>query len=170
MLEQFPATMQQLMLCSCSGHFTILPIPKGGSRRFVKRAAFCVPAAFYWAVAISRFASALDGIARGLIRDADFVRIVQQDLKTGQHRNKTGKLDYFTTAYFHHPDEFKMELIEGGFPRPSICAIEGPVWTVPEFENAEQQKELMATMRAMENEVTLIGASAHIMGIATKPQ
>jgi hypothetical protein len=27
----------------------------------------------------------------------------------------------------------------------------------------------MATMRKLENEVTLIGASAHIMGIATKP-
>lgn len=40
------------------------------------------------AVAISRFAPALDGIARGLIRDPDFVRIVEHDLKTGQHRNE----------------------------------------------------------------------------------
>jgi hypothetical protein len=47
------------------------------------------------AVAISRFASALDGIGRGLIRDPDFVRIVELDLKTGQHRNETGSLDYF---------------------------------------------------------------------------
>jgi SAM-dependent methyltransferase len=78
------------------------------------------------AVAISRFASALDGIGRGLIRDPDFVRIVEQDLKTGQHRNETGSLDYFTTAFFHHPDELKMELIEGGFPAPRLCAIEGP--------------------------------------------
>jgi SAM-dependent methyltransferase len=57
------------------------------------------------AVAISRFASALDGIGRGLIGDPDFVRILRQDLKSGQHRNQTGNLDYFTTAYFHHPDE-----------------------------------------------------------------
>jgi SAM-dependent methyltransferase len=121
------------------------------------------------AVAISRFASALDGIARGLIRHPDFVRIVEQDLKTGQHRNETGNLDYFTTAYFHHPDELKMELIEAGFPNPSLCAIEGPLWTVPESSTAEQQERLMATMRDLENEVTLIGASAHIMGIATKP-
>jgi hypothetical protein len=27
----------------------------------------------------------------------------------------------------------------------------------------------MATMRELENEVTLMGASAHVMGIATKP-
>ncbi len=121
------------------------------------------------AVAISRFASALDGIARGFIRDPDFVRIVEQDLKTGQHRNETGNLDYFTTAFFHHPDELKRELSEGGFPNPTLCAIEGPLWAVPESATAEQQEQLMATMRALESENTLIGASAHIMSIAAKP-
>jgi SAM-dependent methyltransferase len=121
------------------------------------------------AVAISRFASALDGIGRGLISDPSFVQILDQDLRTGQHRNETGNLDYFTTAFFHHPDELRMELIEGGFPAPRLCAIEGPLWTVPESATAEQQEGLMGTMRKLENEVTLIGASAHIMGIATKP-
>jgi SAM-dependent methyltransferase len=120
------------------------------------------------AVAISRFASALDGLARGFIRDPDFVRIVAQDLKNGQHRNETGNLDYFTTAFFHHPDELKRELIEGGFPNPTLYAIEGLLWTVPESATAEQQEQLMATVRALENEATLIGASAHIMGIAAK--
>jgi SAM-dependent methyltransferase len=118
------------------------------------------------AVAISRFASALDGIARGFIRDPRFVQIVEQDLRTGQHRNETGNLDYFTTAFFHHSDELKRELVDGGFPDTKLCAIEGPLWNVQEPEAVEQ---LMATMRALENEITLIGASAHIMGIAAKP-
>jgi SAM-dependent methyltransferase len=122
-----------------------------------------------FAVAISRFASALDGIARGLIRDPDFVGMVQQDLQTGQHRNPSGNLEYFTTAFFHHPDELKSELIEGGFPQPRLCAIEGPLWTLPESLNTDQRADLMAVARALENEATLIGASAHIMGIATKP-
>jgi SAM-dependent methyltransferase len=122
------------------------------------------------AVAISRFASALDGIGRGFIRDPEFVRILNEDLKTGQHRNETGDLDYFTTAFFHHPDELKRELIEGGFPDPRLSAIEGPLWTISEPATAEQRQQLMATVRALENEATLIGASAHIMGIATKPR
>ena len=121
------------------------------------------------AVAISRFASALDGIARGLIRDPDFVRIVEQDLKTGEHRNETDNTDYFTSAFFHHPDEFRMELIKGGFPAPRLRAIEGPHWTVPELTTVEEQEKLMAIARSLEDEITLIGASAHIMGIATKP-
>jgi SAM-dependent methyltransferase len=122
------------------------------------------------AVAISRFASALDGIARGLIRDQRFVRIMEQDLKSGQHRNETGNLDYFTTAFFHRPDELKSELTEGGFPDPKLYAIEGPLWDVQEPEAVEQRERLMAAMRALENESSLIGASAHIMGIATKPK
>jgi len=119
------------------------------------------------AVAISRFASAFDGVARGLICDPRFVQIMEQDLKTGQHRNDTGNLGYFTTAFFHHPEEFRKELMEGGFPNPDICAIEGPFWNVHESAPAEQ---LLATVRAVENEPALIGASAHIMGIAAKPK
>ena len=53
--------------------------------------------------AISRYASALDGISRDLFADYSFSGIVQQDLEKGQHRNETGKVDYFTTAYFHVP-------------------------------------------------------------------
>lgn len=119
------------------------------------------------AVAISRFASAFDGVARGLICDSRFVQIMEQDLKTGQHRNNTGNFGYFTTAFFHHPEEFRKELIEGGFPTPNICAIEGPFWSVHESSPVEQ---FLAAVRAVENESSLIGASAHIMGIAAKPR
>jgi SAM-dependent methyltransferase len=126
------------------------------------------PGGVLLAVAISRFASALDGISRGLIRDPDFVRIVEHDLKTGEHRNATGNLDYFTSAYFQHPREFASELILAGFPTPTLCAIEGPVWTIPALP-ADQQEQLMAIARSLESEPTLLGASAHIMAVATKP-
>lgn len=126
------------------------------------------PGGVLLAVAISRFASALDGIGRGLIRDPRFVSIVEQDLKTGQHRNDTENLDYFTTAFFHHPDELKAELLEGGFPSAQVCAIEGPIWNVQEPNTAEQREQLMAAVRAIESEPALMGASAHMMGIATK--
>jgi SAM-dependent methyltransferase len=122
------------------------------------------PGGVLMAVAISRFASAMDGMARGLIRDPEFVRIVEHDLQTGEHRNPTGHQDYFTNAFFHHPDEFQQELVEGGFPSAKLYAIEGPIWT-PELQAAEP---LMAILRSLENEGTLIGASAHIMGIGRK--
>ena len=42
------------------------------------------------------------------------MRILERDLADGQHRNPTGKLDYFTTAYFHSPAELRAEAIEAG--------------------------------------------------------
>jgi ubiquinone/menaquinone biosynthesis C-methylase UbiE len=53
-----------------------------------------------FAAAISRFASALDGLSRDLLQDPEFASIIERDLREGQHRNPTGRLEYFTTAYF----------------------------------------------------------------------
>ena len=39
---------------------------------------------------------------------------------------------------------------------------------MPEAATAEQQEALMATMKKLESESSLLGASAHIMGIAIK--
>src|SRR5688500_7262740 len=47
------------------------------------------PGGVMFAAAISRYASALDGIARDLFADPAFAPIVQQDLEQGQHRNVT---------------------------------------------------------------------------------
>src|SRR5207248_1072154 len=58
-------------------------------------------------VAISRFASLLDGLRNGWLADPVFRGIVEEDLRTGQHRNPQPELrpEWFTTAYFHRPDD-----------------------------------------------------------------
>src|SRR5262245_9294704 len=50
------------------------------------------PGGILVAAAISRYASALDGMARGLSRDPDFRKIRDRDLVDGQHRNTTGEI------------------------------------------------------------------------------
>src|SRR4051812_42432592 len=45
------------------------------------------PGGVMFAAAISRYASALDGVARDRLADPSFAAIVQQDLEQGQHRN-----------------------------------------------------------------------------------
>src|SRR5918994_4554119 len=72
------------------------------------------PGGWLFAAAISRYASALDGLARNLLDDSRFERIVQRDLRDGQHRNPTDRLDYFTTAFFHRPDELAQEIQAAG--------------------------------------------------------
>jgi hypothetical protein len=93
-------------------------------------------------------------------------------LKNGQHRNPTDKPQYFTTAFFHHPDELRSEIQDAGFARPELYALEGPCWLLPSFEKKwsvpEMRAKLLTIIRAVEIEPTLLGQSAHILGVARK--
>src|SRR2546425_8478330 len=78
------------------------------------------------AAAISRFASLFDGLANGYLGDPTFDAIAQRDLREGQHRNPTDRAEWFTTAYFHHPDELPTEVEEAGLDFEALLGIEGP--------------------------------------------
>ncbi len=84
--------------------------------------------------AISRFASAQDGLLRGFLQDPDFMRIVQQDLRNGQHRNPKNHPNYFTTAFFHYPDELRSEIRQAGFNQVKVFAVEGFGELIPQFD------------------------------------
>jgi len=73
----------------------------------------CRPGALVFAAAISRFSSLFSGLSGDVIFDPTFRGVVERDLVDGQHRNPEGR-DYFTTAYFHHPDELRSEASEAG--------------------------------------------------------
>jgi ubiquinone/menaquinone biosynthesis C-methylase UbiE len=124
------------------------------------------------AVGISRFASTLDGLFRGLLDDPEFVHIVQRDLTDGQHRNPTNNPAYFTTAFFHHPDELKADVEEAGLRCERIVAIEGPGWLLQDFEkhwhDQGRHERLLNAIRSLEIEPTILGISAHLMVIARK--
>jgi ADP-ribosylglycohydrolase/SAM-dependent methyltransferase len=124
--------------------------------------------------AISRCASALDGLARNLSPDPEFVKIRDRDLADGQHRNDTGNPDYFTTAYFHRPDDLRSELEAAGLRDIIVLGIEGPAWILQDFdarwENQAQRKDLLDLALALEAESSVLGVSAHLLGIGRKPR
>ena len=125
------------------------------------------------AAAISRYASALDGLARRLTVDPRFVTIRNRDLTDGQHRNDTGDLNYFTTAYFHRPDDLLQELESAGFRDVRVLGVEGPGWLLSDFdarwEDAALKRDLLDVARCLECEASIVGASAHLLGVGTKP-
>ena len=86
------------------------------------------------AAAISRWASLLDGLARDLLVDPAFTKIVEQDLRDGQHRNPTPRLDYFTTAYFHRPEDLRSEVEQAGLSVEGLYGVEGPGWMLPDLD------------------------------------
>jgi SAM-dependent methyltransferase len=122
---------------------------------------------------ISRFASLMDGFFRGFINDPRFVGIVEQDLETGRHENPTGDTAYFTTAYFHQPAALAEELDEAGFPGAELVAVEGPFWCLQNFEevwaDARLRARLLAFLRRVDRDSSLIGASAHLLALGRKP-
>jgi ubiquinone/menaquinone biosynthesis C-methylase UbiE len=124
------------------------------------------------AAAISRFASLLDGVSRDFVSDPRFVEILRQDLKDGQHRNPTDNPHYFTTTFFHHPDELQKEIEEAGFAFEKVIAVEGPIWVMGNFakhwDDPKKRALLLEFLRSVEEEKALLGASAHLIGIGRK--
>jgi ubiquinone/menaquinone biosynthesis C-methylase UbiE len=123
--------------------------------------------------AISRYASALDGLTRRLTLDPRFVKIRDRDLADGQHRNPTENREYFTTAYFHRPDELRTELETAGFQDVSVVGVEGPSWLLQDFEvrwkDDALRKDLIDVARLLESEPSIVGVSAHLIGVGRKP-
>ncbi|HEY7727309.1 MAG TPA: class I SAM-dependent methyltransferase [Candidatus Eisenbacteria bacterium] len=122
--------------------------------------------------AVSRYASSLDGLARKLSLDPRFVRIRDRDLADGQHRNDTDNPDYFTTAYFHRPEDLRAELTAAGFRDVQVLGVEGPGWMLSDFdarwEDGALRKDLLDVARALESEPSILGASAHLLGVGRK--
>ena len=75
------------------------------------------PGGVVLAAAISRFASTIDGLAKEALADPLFETMVEGDLRDGRHVNPdpAGRPNWFTTAYFHRPEDLGAEVEAAGF-------------------------------------------------------
>ena len=132
------------------------------------------PGGVVLAAAISRFASLIDGVARGYFCDPNFREIAAQDLLTGQHRNPTQQAGYFTTAYFHAPAELADECRDAGLVDYEAVTVEGPVWGAAAFgqvwTDPAARERLLELLASIEREPSILGASGHFLGIARRPE
>jgi ubiquinone/menaquinone biosynthesis C-methylase UbiE len=119
--------------------------------------------------AISRFASIIDGLARGLLLHPEFKSIVEKDLRSGEHRNPTDLPRAFTTSFFHKPEQLAAELDEAGLDVVAVYGVEGPAgWfapPVPPAGDSAERDRLLWVARAVEEEPALLGSSAHLLAI-----
>ena len=126
------------------------------------------PSGLLFAEGVSRFASLLSGLFDGFLADPAFRAIVARDLEDGQHRNPTSR-DYFTTTFFHHPDELRAEVAQAGFTMDAVLGIEGPGWALPDlvarWADPARRAEILAAARAIEGEPSLLGFHAHILAV-----
>jgi len=130
------------------------------------------PGGLLFAAAISRFTSAVDGSLRGFIRDPEFMTIIQQDLKNGQHRNPSNKPEYFTTSFFHHPSEFEAEMKQARFRSVKVYGVTGFAWLLPRLDQIWRDPTLKARLMSIldrtELEPSMLGISDHLLAVGKK--
>ena len=123
------------------------------------------------AAAISRFASLLDGLRTGWLADETFAAIVEQDLATGRHHNPdpVGRPEWFTTAWFHRPDELRRELENAGLVVDAVLAVEGPLQLLNDlderWQDDNERGRLLRAVQSVEHEPTMLGVSGHLLAI-----
>lgn len=146
--------------------------PEDRVRALAEARRVCRPGGVVVAAAISRFASALDGLRAGYLIDRAFAQIVAGDLSDGRHRNPTGHPAYFTTAYFHRPEELAAECEAAGLTHEETLAVEGIGWLLPGLDTwlADESRKsiLLNTLAQLEGEPSLLGASAHLLAVARR--
>ena len=132
----------------------------------------CRPGGLIIVAAISRFASALDGLRGGYLEDPAFASVVAGDLSDGRHRNPTRNPAYFTTAYFHRPEELAQECSDAGLTHEATLGVEGAAWLLSDLDarlaDDRHRGVLLAALDALESESTLIGVSAHLLAVARR--
>lgn len=132
------------------------------------------PGAPVFAAAISRYAPAIDGLASGYWDDPAFVDIVLEDLESGTHINTTGDPQYFTTAFFHRPEDLYSELVDGGLNDVTVLAVEGIAWSASDLDeriaDESKQDELLRLLERLETEPSVLGASPHLLGVGRVPR
>ena len=86
----------------------------------------------------------------------------------------------FTGAYMHRPNEFADELASAGFQEVKLLGVEGPGWMLFETSGREGSpgtpvgddvllEAAIECARATESDPSLLGASAHLLGVARVP-
>ena len=125
-----------------------------------------------FAAVISRYGSVIDGFFENFVVDPEFVQIMKRDIKDGQHRNPKRRSGYFTTAYFHRPQDLDIELRDSGFSDCRLLVIESILSYIPDFamkwKNKAFQSLLLSTLKRMESDQTVLGLGGHIMGVAKR--
>lgn len=133
----------------------------------------CRRGGLIFGAAISRFASLFSGMAGGMIFDDQFRQVVEQDLRDGRHENPRPDRDWFTTAYFHHPDELREEASEAGVEVDAVLGVEGIAAWIPRLERSwsdpVQRNIIVEAAAWIEAEATLSGLGPHLLVVCRNP-
>ena len=159
-LRQAEASVDAVLLLGPLYHLTE---PVDRARALAEARRVLRPGGVLLAGAVTYSASLLSGTIEGWLTEPAFVEIIRADLATGQHRNPGDDPRWFTTTFFHRPDELRSEVAEEGFTVDAVIGVEGPGWIVGEPEGSL----LAAELADAHPELAVL--SAHLLSVAHAP-
>ena len=127
---------------------------------------------YLFAATITRVASLVDALSRDLLGDTAFLSIVKTDIETGQHRNPTDDISYFTDTFFHLRAEIRAEVEAGGLEVVAQLPIEGLGILAKDFDavwgDPQKRSILLELITRTEGIEEVTGASAHHITVGRK--
>lgn len=127
------------------------------------------PGAPVLAAAISRYAPAIDGLDSGFFDNPEFVSLLGPVTETGRHHNPTDNPNYFTTSFFHLPEELESEMLDAGLDNVEVLAVEGIGWVASDLDERmsrpQDRDSLIELLESLETAPSILGASPHLLGV-----
>jgi SAM-dependent methyltransferase len=118
---------------------------------------------------ICRHAWVLDATVEGLLDSPTIWGDFQLNIDTGLSQVPASMADGSFWAYFHRPEELRRELTDAGLDDIGLVAVEGYAWLLGDLEERMANPEpLLRAVRLTETEPSMLGCSAHVIGIATR--
>lgn len=119
---------------------------------------------------ISRHAWVMDATLKGLLDSPRVLADLARSVDTGLSQDPASVADGSFWAYFHRPDELHEELAEAGFGEIELVAVEGYAWLLGDLDARMTNPErLLQAIRLTESDPSMLGCSAHVIGIASRP-
>jgi SAM-dependent methyltransferase len=120
---------------------------------------------------ISRYASFFDGLGGRHIADPRFRELTEHELSDGRHENPDQVPGWFTTAYFQHTGEVAGEVAEAGLRLDRLVPVEMALGFVRDgvdlLDDAAVVEWMLGAMRRIEDDPALLGATSHLLAIAS---
>jgi SAM-dependent methyltransferase len=125
------------------------------------------PGGLVIAATVSRFAAWYD---KSRLREfPEWARMLERVRDTGVLRDHRG----FTGAYLHRPEEIRAEFAAAGLTAPRQFGVEGALWMSAgldeDLADESHREALLAGLRDMESEPSLLGVSAHVLTAGVVP-
>lgn len=119
---------------------------------------------------ITRHVWIVDASLKGLLGDRDVWENFDLNLRTGWSNDPDRVRDGVFWGYFHGAGELDAEVDDAGFDLDATLAVEGYAWMLGNLAHLlDRPDELIRAVRLTEAEPSMLGASAHVMGVAERP-